>query len=298
MQNITVRMSFYLKQNFITISLLLLIAIFFNCAGINTEIRENKKIFNELNAQANSYWNQRTNSKALDKAENLILKILQKNPNDFENTVLLAKIKFAKTFFLESHPTKQNALFLEATKICEGAVTMHPDFLVLYNKSDGDSTVKLFSALTDAPESLLPGLYWWGKNFAHYLNARPVIERLSNRELLEIIMNRVITLDPNFHYGGAYRFFGMLYTKIPGLDIKQSSSFFDQAIKSNPHFLANSVFLAEYYHQKAGNREQFNKILTNVLNTNLTLHPEVMNDNWFYQKKAQNLLKNESSLFE
>tara|TARA_B100001758_G_scaffold34235_1_gene25493 strand:- start:275 stop:1171 length:897 start_codon:yes stop_codon:yes gene_type:complete len=298
MQNITVRMSFYLKQNFITILLLLPIAIFFNCAGINPEIRENKEIFNELTAQANSYWNQRTNSKALNKAENLILKILQENPNDFENTVLLAKIKFAKTFFLESHPTKQNTLFLEATKICEEAVTMHPDFLVLYNKSDGDSLVKLFSTLTNAPESLLPGLYWWGKNFAHYLNARPVIERLSNRELLEIIMNRVITLDPNFHYGGAYRFFGMLYTKIPGLDIKQSSSFFDQAIKSNPHFLANSVFLAEYYHQKAGNREQFNKILTNVINANLTLHPEVMNDNWFYQKRAQTLLDNESSLFE
>ena len=162
----------------------------------------------------------------------------------------------------------------------------------------GDSTEKLFSSLSKAPNSILPGLYWWGKNLAHYLNSRPVIERLSSRELLEVIMNRVLTLDPGFHYGGAYRFFGMLYTRIPGMDIEQSFSYFDQAIKSNPHYLANSVFLADFYHQKAGNREQFNKILTSVLSTNLTTHPEVMNDNWLYQKKAQKLLENESSLFE
>ena len=61
---------------------------------------------------------------------------------------------------------------------------------------------------------------------------------------------------------------------------------------------ANSVFLADFYYQKAGNREQFNKILTSVISTNLTTHPEVMNDNWFSQKKAQKLLENESSLFE
>ena len=291
-------MTLYLKQKFSTVLLLLLIAIFINCAGSDIEIKESKKIFNELSSQTNTYWNQRTDSKSLDKAENLVLKILQDNPIDFENKVMLAKIRFTKTFFLPFDMAKQSSLFFEATEICKEAVMQHPDFMLLLNESDGDSTVKLFTCLNNAPKSLLPGLYWWGKNLAHYLNTRPVIERLNNRELLEVIMNRVLTLDPDFHYGGAYRFFGMLYSKIPGLDIKQSYSYFEQAIKSNPHYLANSVFLAEYYHQKAGNREQFNALLTSVLDINLTLHPEVMNDNWFYQQKAQILLNNESSLFE
>lgn len=291
-------MTLYLKQKFSTVSLLLLITIFINCAGSDIEIKENKKIFNELSSQTSTYWNQRTDSKSLDKSENLVLKILQDNPIDFENQIMLAKIRFTKTFFLPSDLTKQSSLFFEATKICKEAVMKHPDFMLMLNESNGDSTVKLFKCLSNAPKSLLPGLYWWGKNLAHYLNTRPVIERLNNRELLEVIMNRVLTLDPDFHYGGAYRFFGMLYSKIPGLDIKQSYSYFEQSIRSNPHYLANSVFLAEYYHQKAGNREQFNTLLTNVLDFNLTLHPEVMNDNWFYQQKAQILLNNESSLFE
>jgi hypothetical protein len=291
-------MTLYLKQKFSTVSLLLLITVFINCAGSDIEIKESKKIFNELSSQTSTYWNQRTDSKSLDKAENLVLKILQDNPIDFEYQIMLAKIRFTKTFFLPSDLNKQSSLFFEATKNCKEAVMKHPNFMLLLNESNGDSTVKLFKCLSNAPKSLLPGLYWWGKNLAHYLNTRPVIERLNNRELLEVIMNRVLTLDPDFHYGGAYRFFGMLYSKIPGLDIKQSYSYFEQSIKSNPHYLANSVFLAEYYHQKAGNREQFNTLLTNVLDFNLTLHPEVMNDNWFYQQKAQILLNNESSLFE
>lgn len=291
-------MNFHLKHNLITISLLVLIPIYFSCAGSAINVRENKKISDELISQANSYWNQRTDVKALEKAENLILKVLQNKPDEIEHVVLLAKIKFTQAYFQGTNTNKENKLFLEASELCKKAVVNHPDFLASYNSIEGDSTEKLFSSLSKSPNSLLPGLYWWGKNLAHYLNSRPVIERLSSRELLEVIMNRVLTLDPGFHYGGAYRFFGMLYTRIPGMDIEQSFSYFDQAIKSNPHYLANSVFLADFYHQKAGNREQFNKILTSVLSTNLTTHPEVMNDNWFYQKKAQILLENESSLFE
>ena len=293
-----IRMNFHLKHNLITTSLLALIPIYFSCAGSAINIRENEKIADGLISQANSYWNQRTDAKALDKAENLILKVLEKKPNQIEHVVLLAKIKFTKAYFQVSNPNKGNMLFFEASELCRKAVINHPDFLAKYNSVTGDSTEKLFSSLSKVPNSMLPGLYWWGKNLAHYLNSRPVIERLSSRELLEVIMNRVLTLDPGFHYGGAYRFFGMLYTRIPGMDVEQSFSYFDQAIKSNPHYLANSVFLADFYHQKAGNREQFNKILTSVISTNLTTHPEVMNDNWFFQKKAQKLLENESSLFE
>mgnify|MGYP001226015020 CR=1 FL=1 len=291
-------MNFQFKHNLIATSLLVLIPIYFSCAVNKINVSENKKISDELISQANSYWNQRTDAKALDKAENLILKVLQKKPDALENIILLAKIKFTKAYFQILDPNIANLLFFEASELCSEAVTNHPEFLALYNLVEGDSTEKLFSSLSKSPNSLLPGLYWWGKNLAHYLNSRPIIERLSNRELLEVIMNRVLTLDPGYHYGGAYRFFGMLYSRIPGMDIEQSFSYFDQAIKSNPHYLANSVFLADFYHQKAGNREQFNSVLKDVVSTNLTNHPEVMNDNWFFQKRAQLLLRNESSLFE
>lgn len=291
-------MTLYLKQKFSTITMMIFITIFLSCAGSDIDINENRKVIDQLISQANSYWDQRTEPRSLDKAENLIIKILEQRPDDFENTILLSKIKFTKAYFLEENSTKRNTLFFDGKEMCRKAVMTHPDFALIYNNEKGDTSFKLLSSLTDAPQSILSGLYWWGTNLAHYLNTKPVIDRLNNRELLEVIMHRVIALDPGFDYGGPYRFFGMLYTRIPGMDISQSYSYFDQAFKTNPQYLGNSVLMAQFYHQKAGNREQFNEILNNVLNTNLTTNPEVMTDNWLYQNKARTLLDDESSLFE
>jgi len=56
--------------------------------------------------------------------------------------------------------------------------------------------------------------------------------------------------------------------------------------------------MAQFYYQKAGNREDFHKILKTVLETDLNKYPEIMADNFFYQKKAKSLLENELILFE
>ena len=52
-------------------------------------------------------------------------------------------------------------------------------------------------------------------------------------------MHRVISLDPGFNFSGPYRFFGSLYTRIPGIELSQSKTYFDQAITANPEYLGN-----------------------------------------------------------
>ena len=95
-----------------------------------------------------------------------------------------------------------------------------------------------------------------------------------------------------------YRFFGSLYTRIPGIELSQSKTYFDQAITANPEYLGNKVLMAQFYYQKAGNREDFHNTLKKVLETDLNKYPEIMADNFFYQKKAKSLLKDELILFE
>ena len=56
--------------------------------------------------------------------------------------------------------------------------------------------------------------------------------------------------------------------------------------------------MAQFYYQKAGNREDFHNTLKKVLEADLNKYPEIMADNFFYQKKAKSLLKNELILFE
>ena len=62
-------------------------------------------------------------------------------------------------------------------------------------------------------------------------------------------------------------FFGSLYTRIPGIELSQSKTYFDQAITANPEYFGNRVLMAQFYYQKSGKREQFNKTLKTIIDS-------------------------------
>ncbi len=243
-------------------------------------------------------WEQRTNVEALKEADHFISLASNKRPLDFNLSILHSKIKFNIAKNIEIDPKLKDSLFLVGAKISRKAVLNHEKILLLLNESFLDSSSKVLDVINNSPKAVVPGLFWWAENLAHYLVEQPVIERLNNRELLEVLMNRVLALDPGFNYSGPYRFFGQLYTRIPGIELSQSEIYFKQSIDSNPEYLFNWISYAEYYHQKNGNREQYNKILKEILGRDINQYPEIMNDNYFSKIYARKLLEKESLLFE
>ena len=174
----------------------------------------------------------------------------------------------------------------------------HKEFQSIYETAQGDSSFRLLSALANTPRVLVPGLFWWATNQVWYLNSKPAMERLNSREILEVIMHRIISLEPDYFYGGPYRFFGLFYTRIPGVELIQSKTYFEQAIANHPEYMGNAVQMSEFYNQKAGNRDQFHTQLKFVLSKNPTTDPQILPENLFYQDRAQMLLDQESILFE
>jgi len=243
-------------------------------------------------------WEQRTDSTRLKKAKHFISLAQKNRPNDFQLKILLTKINYIQALFFERNLDKKNQLFWENSQLCQDAVLLHKDFVLFYKNNITNDYSQMINLLSEAPKSVLPGLFWWATNLARYLNNKPILERLKYRELIEVLMHRTISLDPSFYYSGPYRFFGSFYTRIPGIELSKSKSYFDQAVNANPEYLGNLVHMAEFYFQKSGNREQFNKVLTTVINTDLNDTPELMADNFLYQKRAEILLAEEASLFE
>jgi hypothetical protein len=131
-----------------------------------------------------------------------------------------------------------------------------------------------------------------------YLNNKPAIERINHRELLEIVMHRIISLDPNYDYGGAYRFFGVFYSRIPGVEINQSKTYFEKAISSNENYFGNKVQMSEFFYQKSENKPSFLIQLQQVINLEASTFTEMVPENIYYQKRAKNLLNQQDTLFE
>ena len=276
----------------------LLLLFGYGCKGPDLQLESSKQNVDYLIEQGQILWEQRTDKVAMDKAAHFISLAHEQRPEDFKISVLMGKINYHKAYFMTSDKDQKDSLFLEGSIICKNAVINHPDFIKIHNNAEGDSTFKLLSAIAEAPKSVVPGLYWWAVNLSYHLINKPALSRINQRELMEIIMHRVLALEPGFDFSGPYRFFGLLYTRIPGVEISQSKTYFNQALGANPEYFGNSVAMAEFYHQKAGNRENFHQILEEVINSDLLDHPELMIENFFFQQKAQALIEIESSLFE
>ena len=272
--------------------------IYLQCTGTKNKINSIDKNVDYLIKQGKNHWENRNDSLSLFYAEHFISLAHEKRIEDFDLAILYSQILHTRALFSGSSSQRKDDLFKKGADIAKRAVLNHPDFISIYQNSKGDSSFKLLSSIADSPQNIVPGLYWWATNQAYFLYTKPVIERLNNRELLEVIMHRINSLAPGYHFGGSFRFFGILYTRLPGVDIAQSKKYFDQAIAYAPNYLGNSVQMAEYYHQKKGNREYFHKQLSKVTAIELYNHPDIHPDNIFYQERASYLLSIEATLFE
>ena len=274
------------------------VQLWLHCAGTGKQVNAVEKNVDYLIEQGKSHWDNRHDSLSLFYTEHFISLAYEKRKEDFDLAILYSQILYTQALFSESSAIKKDSLFQIGAGISKNAVLMHPEFQSIHQEVQGDTMFRLLSAIADAPQNLVPGLYWWATNQAHYLYTKPVIERLNNRELLEVIMHRINSLDPGYHFGGPYRFFGAFYIRLPGVDISQSKKYFEQAITHHPEYLGNAVQMAEYYHQKKGNRELFHQQLSEVISIDLYSQPVLLPDNIFYQNRARYLLTIETTLFE
>ena len=282
-------------------NLILLICTFtsWQCSSQVVQL-ENAKAQNIdfLFEQAQNLWDSRIDSNAIRKANYILGLAYEEESSNTEIIKLYSKTLFFQGMFLENDKDKKDSLFYKGSEIARKAVLNNKSFILLLNNTIGDSSFKVLSALSNASMDLVPAMYWWATNKLWYLNNKPAIERINHRELLEIIMHRIISLDPNYHYGGAYRFFGVFYSRIPGVEISQSKTYFEKAISSNENYFGNKVQMSEFFYQKSENKPSFLTQLQQVINLDTSIYSEMMPENIYYQKRAKNLLNQQDTLFE
>ena len=286
----------YLKK----IAIISFIILFFNCTNPKIEL-ENAQSQNIefLIEQATNLWEKRSDTNAVKQANYFLGLAYNVKKTSTEITDLYIKCLFFQGMFLEGDNDKKDSLFLRGSEVAKNSILNNDIFIELVqNSSIGDSTFKILSALSEVPKELVPSMYWWATNKLWYLNTKPAIERINHRELLEVIMHRVISLEPNYDYGGAYRFFGVFYSRIPGVELSQSKTYFEKAISSNETYFGNQVQMSEFYYQKSEDKISFIEQLEYVKSLDASMSDSNMAENLYYQKRANKLLLQQDTLFE
>ena len=282
-------------------SLLVLSVLFFGCAGRQTAILERplpppQPTANAaaLQKDAENLWAQRSDPLKARQALEAFKRAYAAHPNREMGTKLSRAYYFVGDY-IETDPDSQAARFLSGLETGERALSLNNDFRMKYLKTKDD---KRALALLD--RTWTPALYWTAANLAQWTEKQPWRVRYGNKGRAEIFMTRLRELEPNYYYGGAYRYFAVLPTRgrAPFVDLDDSKRAFEAVVALAPNFLANKRLYAETYAVKKKDRALFTRLLNEVIAAKIDNAAEMAPENKYEQVRAQKMLAAIERYFE
>ena len=203
----------------------------------------NEASLEALQKQANDFFVQRQDLEATRKAIERYEKILNQKPGNEKALVRLVRLYV----WLGYNQSENLELYQKAAKLAEEAVKLYP------NK----------------PATR----YWLGAVYGIVAGApgTSTIKSLALLEPIETQMKRLIELDPQYEYGGAWRVLGRMNTKLPmllGGDKELAEEYLRKAVKMGPNYYLNHLYLAD-----ALNRQERRKEAVSLLQQVMTGKP-------------------------
>ena len=258
-----------------------------------------KKNIEHLIKLGNLNWEKRVDVKSAKLSKHFLSKAIELDPNNPETVALFSRSCYFNGRFIDyDKPKFADSLFIEGFTESWRFITSSKEFQTGFQSIQGDSIAKTIAGIERLPLEFLPATYWWAENFTSYLMTKPVLKRLENREIIETVLHRILSIDPGYNFHGANRIFGSFYAKLPGVNLDQSKNNFEKSILGEPNFMTSYTAKAQYFYTKNGDRDSFVKDLQFVLNAEPTKIPEASPENLFEQELAKILLSKKESLFE
>jgi len=271
------------------------------CAGRQTAILERPAPVPQpqanaatLQKDAENLWAQRSDPVKARQALEAFKRAYAAHPNR-EMGTKLARAHHFVGYYIETDPDSQAARFLSGLETGERVLSLNNDFRMKYLKTKED---RRSLALLD--RAWTPALYWTAANLAQWAEMQPWRVRYGNKGRAEIFMRRLRELEPNYYYGGSYRYFAVLPTRgrAPFVDLDDSKRAFEEVVALAPNFLANKRLYAETYAAKKKDRVLFTKLLNEVIAAKIDNATEMAPENKYEQARAQKLLAQIDKYFE
>lgn len=249
-----------------------------------------------LYAQADleALWAERDNP---EKAEKAIALLEAQGKNG--SLSVEATVKLARLYYLLGEQTEDKSKRLErydrTFQLCKEA---------LVKQLGLPATAKDEEIVKKAGTEHLPLLYWAAAGIARYGKHAPFSQKLKARPVIRLYWDRVYELQPDYFYGGGYRFFGGYYALVPAItgeqDVNKAKEMLDKAVQAAPEYLETKVIYAEAYaaHPKVKDKELFRRLLREVAQADPNTNPEIAAENRLAQQKAKKLLAQEGEVFE
>jgi len=141
-------------------------------------------------------------------------------------------------------------------------------------------------------------LLWHGYAWGSYINAaKDDMEAIADLAYAKAFVVRSIELDPDYYNSAGYLFMGVATASEMAGDMDEAKVYFEKALaRTERRALQAQVNMARYYAVKEGDRELFDKLLTEVMDAHDPL-PEARLANTMARERAALYIENADQLF-
>jgi tetratricopeptide (TPR) repeat protein len=177
-------------------------------------------------------------------------------------------------------------------------------------KAKMKETGSIERSISEIGPKSLPPAYWYASALGKWAKGKGFAVILGKKGTIEAIMKRCEQIDPkgDFYHGGVLRYWAAFYSIAPGFaggDLTKARDYFERAIAKAPYNMATKVLWAENLSVKQDKREEFDKLLQEVLSFDVAaftadnpeagadLGPELVRE----KEKARAILKKADDLF-
>ena len=290
-----------IKKKKIEIHLLLILCIGIGCANNNNFLNViiNKRDNTNVNFErGKENWEKRANKNNIYESLKYLTKAIKENGENLERSKLMSQACHFTAEYIEDDETKSDSLYLLGKDTAWSFITKTDSYIEGFNKFSGDLAGKKIAGIDNISENDIEVLFWWVKNYVSFIANKPVTERLSAREEIETALYKILSQKPDFYFGGCHQIFGILYARLPGVELNKSISQFETAITKGPDFFGNYVARAKYLYPRVNDKDSFEKDINYILGLDPSNVPEIGPENLMEQEIAKKLLQKSSSLFK
>ena len=222
---------------------------------------------------------------------------------DPENVWILQKLAegfcgYAFSFLEDHEPDRASGLYLRGKDYAFRALEIQGNGKTW----KGLSLDEWSNRLVEVNPSQQSALFWAGQCWGSWLSLNlDSMEAFSSLPRIDALMNRMVELDPDFHYAGPHLFLGAYYggrSRMLGGNPDKAKNHFEQALRiTEGKYLLISFLYAKTYAVQNQDRELFISQLEKVIEASDEVLPEQRLANQIAKRKAAVLLEEIDELF-
>lgn len=183
-------------------------------------VRAEEKSIESLRVESLKLGNDVLNPESLNKAADILDKILEKEPDDREALSLYARVCWS----IGNHQKEAR----DQKK---------------WFKKGQDLAKKLKELYPDKPD----GYYWYGVNYGEFVDRSSIFAKIGAKKVIVENMEKVLALNDKFDSGGAYIILGRINYIAPGGSYAKAIQYYEKAIEIGPKRTTAYLYLGELY---------------------------------------------------